>query len=73
MTLGSTGRYAYLGDMAMLGHLKVSSGGGGECEGLLELWSVDNTKFWNMKPDMTGTAIAGHGSYAEYQDPQLRQ
>lgn len=65
--------YTYLGDMAMLGHLKVSSGGGGECEGGLELWSVDNKMFWNLKPDQTETTIAGHGDYAVYKDPQLRQ
>jgi hypothetical protein len=64
--------YTYLGDMAMLGHLKVSEGGGGECEAGLELWSIDNKMFWNMKPDLTQTTIAGHGDFAVYKDAQLR-
>ncbi len=65
--------YAYLGDMAMLGHLKVSEGGGGECEAGLELWSIDNKTFWNLKPDLTQTTLTGHGDYVEYKTPQMRQ
>jgi hypothetical protein len=64
--------YEYLGDEAMLFRLKVSEGGGGECEGGLELFNVENTQYWNMKPALTQTVITGFGEYALYKVAQKR-
>lgn len=62
--------YTYLGDTARLYRLKVSEGGGGECEGGLELYNADGTEFWNLKPALTGTAISGFAEYAKYDSDQ---
>ena len=55
--------------------LKVSSGGGGLCEGLLELFSPDGLQSWNLHPtlnsfNMNGP-LAGSGEYAEWRDNQI--
>jgi len=52
--------------------LKVSEGGGGECEGGLEIFSADRTEHWNLKPAQTTgmTALAGFGEYTKYTAPQ---
>lgn len=52
--------------------LKVSEGGGGECEGGLEIYSADRTEHWNLKPSQTTgvTALTGQGEYTKYTSPQ---
>lgn len=50
--------------------VKVTEGGGGECEGGLEIYSRDGLEYWNMKPNLTGTTITGAGDYAIYEEPQ---
>jgi hypothetical protein len=62
--------YTYMGDQARLFKLKVSEGGGGECEGGLELYSADGTEYWNLKPALTGTTLDGFGEYAKYETDQ---
>ena len=47
-------------------HIHVSAGGGGDCEGGLELGSQDGTQYWNIQPDLLGTALTGHGDYIVY-------
>ncbi len=61
--------YTYLGT-GMAHRLKVSEGGGGECEGGLELYSTDGTEWWNLKPALTGTTIDGFAEYSKYAEDQ---
>jgi hypothetical protein len=50
--------------------LKVTEGGGGDCEGGVELLSEDRKMLWNFKPSQEGTVIKGFGEFAAYQEPQ---
>lgn len=50
--------------------LKVTEGGGGECEGGLELYSLDGKSYWNLKPALTGTELTGFGDFGLYVEPQ---
>lgn len=70
--LGWVESYAYLGDMAALYRLKVTEGGGGDCEGGLELYSADGTEHWNFKPALfdTGNALSGFAEYTRFEDSQ---
>ena len=68
--LGWIETYAYLGNQANLHRLKVSEGGGAECEGGLELYNADGTEFWNFKPSLGGTTIGGFAEYAKYDADQ---
>lgn len=52
--------------------LKVSSDGGGDCEGTLEFFDNDFKKYWNVHPSQAGAVITGQGQYTEYQNPQPR-
>lgn len=54
-----------------LSRLKVTEGGGGECEGGLELFSTDGKSYWNLKPALTGTTITGFGDFKLFVKPQL--
>jgi hypothetical protein len=65
---GYVDTYSWAGDMAAVRRLKVTAGGGGECEGGLELFSADGTQFWNMKPNQTGGVLTGTGEYALYNE-----
>ena len=58
--------YVWAGDQASVRRLKVTEGGGGDCEGGLELFSADGTQFWNMKPAQEGGVLSGVGEYALY-------
>ncbi|MBA3393242.1 MAG: hypothetical protein H0T89_11380 [Deltaproteobacteria bacterium] len=53
---------------ACLFRLKVSEGGGAECEGVLELYSADRKEYWNLHPEQTtGVAsISGFGEFTRY-------
>ncbi len=55
----------------VLSRLKVTEGGGGECEGGLELFSADGKSYWNMKPALTGTTISGFGDFKLFEKAQL--
>ena len=50
--------------------LKVTEGGGGDCEGGLELYSTDKKSYWNLKPAQTGAVLGGVGDFALYEEPQ---
>ena len=58
--------YTWAGDQAAVRRLKVTEGGGGDCEGGLELFSADGTQFWNMKPAQEGGVLSGVGEYSKY-------
>lgn len=62
--------YTYLGDMATFFKLGVTEGGVGDCEGALELRSLDKKEYWIFHPAETGITIAGTGEYTLYLDPQ---
>ncbi|MGE0550978.1 MAG: hypothetical protein AB7O24_00420 [Kofleriaceae bacterium] len=70
---GKAETYEWLGDQAMLYRLKVSEGGGGECEGGVQLYRDDNRGYYNFKPALTGATIDGFGEYALYEIPQMRE
>lgn len=52
----------------------VSSGGGGLCEGSLELYSADAKQSWILNPALnvfnTSGPLTGVGEYGEFKDPQ---
>jgi hypothetical protein len=52
----------------------ISSGGGGLCEGTLELYSADGLQSWNLHPALnvfnTSGPLTGIGEYAEWKEPQ---
>lgn len=62
--------YTYLGDTSKTYRLKVSEGGGGECEGGLELYNATGTEYWNLKPALEGTTLSGFAEYAKYGSDQ---
>jgi len=72
MDIGWEDTYTYLGNQAYLYRLKVSEGGGGDCEGGLELYSADNTEYWNLKPAIfdDSNVISGFAEYAKFKEPQ---
>ncbi|MGE0871696.1 MAG: hypothetical protein AB7P03_24265 [Kofleriaceae bacterium] len=68
---GKAEEYEWLGDPELLYRLKVSEGGGGECEGGVQLYSADDRGYYNFKPALTGATIDGFGEYALYQGAQV--
>jgi hypothetical protein len=64
----SDGRYRW--NDKILYRLKVTEGGGGECEGGLEFYSLDGKHYWNLKPSKTGTVLDGVAEFAIYKEPQ---
>ena len=73
----SSEMYAYMTDPAQHAHVKTTSGGGGICEGELELFSPDGKKVWTFAPvlsaysaDKTTGTVGGQWEYAEYADDQ---
>jgi len=60
--------YTWAGDLSAVRRLKVTAGGGGDCEGGVELFSPDGTEFWNMKPTQVGGVLSGVGEYAKYNE-----
>jgi len=59
--------YALLaGGDGLQSHLHVSAGGGGDCEGGVEFGSQDGLQYWNLHPDLTGTALNGSGDFILY-------
>ncbi len=53
---------------ACIFRLKVSEGGGGECEGGLEIYSADRKEHWNFKPNQStsSTTLTGFGEYTKF-------
>lgn len=64
--------YTYLNDPTYERvRIKVSSGGGGICEGGLTLWSADGKTIWNLKPALQAdNSLNGHGEYEIYEEDQ---
>lgn len=70
--------YAYLGDSPDFVNVKVSQGGGGDCEGIMEFASADRKSWWLFNPtictssscDPATNNIAGTGDFTLYFSPQ---
>jgi hypothetical protein len=62
--------YEWTGDRTNYWKVKVSEGGGGDCEGAAEFISPDKTGYWNMKPNQAGNVLSGFGEYILYLEPQ---
>jgi hypothetical protein len=64
--------YTYLNDPAYEKiRLKVTSGGGGLCEGGFEIYSEDGTTITNLKPNLNADmSINGQGDYDVYPENQ---
>jgi hypothetical protein len=70
--------YAYLGSSAEFFDVKISEGGGGDCEGILEFKSADSTQWWTFNPNICTSAncqppsntITGTGDFTAYLEPQ---
>lgn len=62
------------GEVSQLHRLKVSEGGGRECEGGLELYLPGDVDFLNFKPNQStdSTVIDGRGDFVRYSFPQER-
>jgi hypothetical protein len=50
--------------------VKVTEGGGAQCEGGLELYSADGKSYWNLHPQQGDTTISGFGDFHLYIDKQ---
>ena len=50
--------------------MKISEGGGGECEGGMEYDNPERTALYSLKPALEGTTLTGFGEYTLYLDPQ---
>ncbi len=70
--------YQYLGSSPNFFAVKISEGGGGDCEGIMEFKSVDSTQWWTLNPNICTSAncappsstITGLGDFTSYLDPQ---
>lgn len=64
--------YVYMNDPSYSRvFVKVTSGGGGLCEGGLEIYSEKGTEVWNFKPSLLADeTIIGFGEYDEYDKDQ---
>jgi hypothetical protein len=70
--------YTYLGSSPNFAQVKISEGGGGDCEGIMEFLSQDKREHWTFNPSICTSAncqppsnnIAGVGDYIFYLDPQ---
>ena len=74
----SSEMYAYMTDPSIHSHVKTTSGGGGICEGELELFSPDGLQVWTFTPvlssytdaNMTGGVVGGQFEFAVYPTDQ---
>lgn len=64
--------YTYLGNAPTFHKVKVSSGGAGDCEGIMEFVSADKKQWWTFNPALgeTSNALTGTGDFTSYEDPQ---
>jgi hypothetical protein len=69
--------YAFLTDPKAKIRIKVSSGGGGLCEGVIEMYSADGKTLHNLHPALQAPtvvggnqALLGHGEYTQYEVDQ---
>jgi hypothetical protein len=72
--------YSFLTNPSAKTALKVSSGGGGLCEGVFEVYSDDGKILHNLHPALQPAAtpganhvLSGHGEYHEYEVDQWGQ
>jgi hypothetical protein len=70
--------YTYLGSSANFFSIKVSEGGGGDCEGIVEFKSADARQWWTFNPNICTSQncvppsnnITGGGDFTFFIDPQ---
>lgn len=63
--------YTYLTDPDSNHRVDVTSGGGGLCEGGLEIYSDDGKQYWNFKPALhADQSLTGFGEYFLYNSDQ---
>lgn len=70
--------YTYLGSSAEFFSVKVSEGGGGDCQGIMEFKSADATMWWTFNPNICtsqnctppSSNITGSGDFTFYLEPQ---
>lgn len=66
-------QYTLLAPTPMNYRLKVTSGGGGLCEGLVELYSDDGLESWILHPALnvfnTSGPLGGEGEYSIWKEP----
>jgi hypothetical protein len=70
--------YAYLGSSADFFSVKVTEGGGGDCEGIMEFKSADSKQWFTLKPNIctstncspASNTISGGGDFTFYLDAQ---
>jgi len=73
--------YQYIGTSPNFVSIKVSEGGGGDCEGIMEFKSTDSKSWWVFNPVICTSAgcvspsntISGKGDFTVYLDPNLGQ
>lgn len=72
MDIGWEDSYTYLGNEDYLFRLKVSSGGGGDCEAHVQLYGADGTDYWNLKPALfdDNNVLTGVGEYLKFREDQ---
>ncbi|MBA2540699.1 MAG: hypothetical protein H0V17_13760 [Deltaproteobacteria bacterium] len=70
--------YTYLGSSANFFAVKISEGGGGDCEGIMEFKSPDDKQWWTLNPNICTSAncspasgaITGGGDFTDYLEAQ---
>jgi hypothetical protein len=70
--------YQYLGTSPNFFGIKVSEGGGGDCEGIVEFKSTDSKQWWTFNPNICTSAncappsntITGSGDFLQYFESQ---
>ena len=70
--------YTYLGSSPNFFSVKISEGGGGDCEGIMEFKSSDDKQWWTLNPNICtsdncappSNNITGSGDFTFYLDAQ---
>jgi len=63
--------FTYLTDPNSHFRVKVTSGGAGQCEGELDLYSTDGTEVWILHPELyDDLSVLGDGEYSLYDSDQ---
>ncbi len=61
--------YTYGGTASELYKISMSELGNGDCQGGVELYFDGDKSYINLKPNLTGTMITGHGDFVSYLTP----